>query len=386
MYGQSGYRDIRIDFFRGLALLTIFINHIPGNFYSKFTHQNFGFSDSAEIFVFLAGFVAALAYFPRFMQGQALPQSYRAVRRAGQIYMAHIVSVVAAIALFALAAEHFGNPALARQINIAPILDDPARGLLGVVLMSHQLGFFNILPMYVVFLVILPVIMLLARVDLRLALGASGALYLANALFGLNMPQYPTGGSWFFNPIAWQFLFTLGFVAGALARQGTPVPFHRTIFWAAAGFLALSLFWRIAGFHLPAAYVPWPEALFGFSKTHEALFRLVHVLALIYVFVYSPLGALARRIPADNIVAVVGRHSLPIFCAGSLLSMTGFVLRTQNGGSFVIDTVVTAAGIAVMVGLARIMEWNRTAGQRKTRPAQSASVSENGLKPLPRNV
>lgn len=44
-----------IDFWRGFALVTIFINHIPGNFYERFTHRNIGVSDSAELFVFLAG-------------------------------------------------------------------------------------------------------------------------------------------------------------------------------------------------------------------------------------------------------------------------------------------------------------------------------------------
>ena len=47
-------RDYRIDFFRGLALISIFVNHIPGNFYSNFTHRNFGLSDAAELFVLLA--------------------------------------------------------------------------------------------------------------------------------------------------------------------------------------------------------------------------------------------------------------------------------------------------------------------------------------------
>lgn len=44
-----------IDFWRGFALVTIFINHIPGNYYSRFTHGNISDSDSADLFVFLAG-------------------------------------------------------------------------------------------------------------------------------------------------------------------------------------------------------------------------------------------------------------------------------------------------------------------------------------------
>jgi len=59
-------RDHRVDFLRGMALAIIFINHVPGNFYEKLTPKNFGFSDAAEIFVILAGFASAYAYFSRF--------------------------------------------------------------------------------------------------------------------------------------------------------------------------------------------------------------------------------------------------------------------------------------------------------------------------------
>jgi hypothetical protein len=44
-----------IDFWRGFALVTIFLNHIPGLYYSQFTHANISISDSADLFVFLAG-------------------------------------------------------------------------------------------------------------------------------------------------------------------------------------------------------------------------------------------------------------------------------------------------------------------------------------------
>src|SRR5262245_62216950 len=55
-------RDARIDFFRGLALIFIFIDHIPGNAFANVTLTNFGFADAAEIFVLLAGYAAFLAY------------------------------------------------------------------------------------------------------------------------------------------------------------------------------------------------------------------------------------------------------------------------------------------------------------------------------------
>src|SRR5260370_7397215 len=59
-----------IDFWRGLALLMIFIDHVPENVFQHVTQKNFGFSDAAELFVFLSGVSVALAYGTRFFEGE----------------------------------------------------------------------------------------------------------------------------------------------------------------------------------------------------------------------------------------------------------------------------------------------------------------------------
>ena len=50
-----------IDFWRGLALVTIFINHVPGNTFERYTYSQYGISDAAELFVFLAGWSIGIA-------------------------------------------------------------------------------------------------------------------------------------------------------------------------------------------------------------------------------------------------------------------------------------------------------------------------------------
>ena len=82
MQAKRSPRDLRIDFFRGLALVMIFVNHVPGNVFETLTSRNFGFSDATEIFVFLAGYAAALDYSRNFGEqgfaagaGRVLPGS-----------------------------------------------------------------------------------------------------------------------------------------------------------------------------------------------------------------------------------------------------------------------------------------------------------------------
>jgi hypothetical protein len=42
-------RDPRIDVLRGFALLTIFVDHVPGNILGMLTLRNFGFADAADL-------------------------------------------------------------------------------------------------------------------------------------------------------------------------------------------------------------------------------------------------------------------------------------------------------------------------------------------------
>ena len=103
----SSTRDTRIDVFRALALLTIFMNHVPGTAFEHLTHKNFGFSDSAEAFVLISGIAVGLAYGPKFQPGNRLLVTLKAWRRAGVLYVAHIMTTVATLAIFSAAAIHF---------------------------------------------------------------------------------------------------------------------------------------------------------------------------------------------------------------------------------------------------------------------------------------
>ncbi|HEX5454837.1 MAG TPA: OpgC domain-containing protein, partial [Stellaceae bacterium] len=62
MPASNSQRDLRLDFFRGLALIFIFVDHVPANFLSYFTLHSTAFFDAAEVFIFISGFTAALVY------------------------------------------------------------------------------------------------------------------------------------------------------------------------------------------------------------------------------------------------------------------------------------------------------------------------------------
>src|SRR5260370_28771184 len=83
-------RDLRLDLFRGLALWLIFLDHIPSNAVSWITIRNYGFSDAAEMFVFVSRYTAALLYGRAMCARGFFIATARILRRAWQIYAAHI--------------------------------------------------------------------------------------------------------------------------------------------------------------------------------------------------------------------------------------------------------------------------------------------------------
>src|SRR5690606_32856803 len=93
-------RDTRIDVIRALALITIFVNHVPGNPFEALTSKNFGFSDAAEAFVLISGVSAGLAYGLKFRPGARLATTLKMWRRVGVLYIAQLGTTMATLAIF----------------------------------------------------------------------------------------------------------------------------------------------------------------------------------------------------------------------------------------------------------------------------------------------
>ena len=347
-----------VDFWRGYALVTIFINHIPGVYYERLTHRNVSISDSAELFVFLAGW--SLGYLVG--GGDAPKSSVRLVVRLGgrafQIYAAHILISSVAIAILATAAYLLDNPLILEWHNAAAVFFDPALAHIGLVLLTHQLGYFDILPLYVVLMVMAPLIALTYRFARPLLLPLSLTLYLATLVVPLTVPTWPVPGQWFFNPLAWQAIFVLGFALSRDDGLGGFVHRHirviRVVSLPIVVGAALVTWFNL----LPdPTTLPEPRLLFMNGKTFLTPVRFLQFLALAAVL-SAAYPFIARAVPwLVDFLSILGRNSLNVFCIGSLLSLTGQVIRYLYLGSFGVDTAFVAVGIGLLWLTAWVSEW-----------------------------
>jgi hypothetical protein len=348
-----------VDFWRGVALITIFVNHIPGNVFQDYTYSQYGISDAAELFVFLAGWSIGIA--TRGRDGVPEPAGRTVLRllsRMVEVYRAQLVITAIALAMLAGAALYLDNPLLVEWHNAGPIFSDPIQATVGWVTLLHQLGFFNILPLYVVLLGLAPAFVLLARVHLGLALGISVLLYAVSLVFEINIPSWPVEGHWFFNPLCWQLLLVLGFAAHEW-RRGS----ERFLVWRRRlmplGVVIVLVGAVLSWFNLrpdPLA-VPEPRLLFIFDKSYLSPARLVHFLGVLLAFqaVFGLIQPRTRWLTRQ--LAALGRNSLAVFSVGSVASLGAQLIRFWTGGGIATDVLVVGCGLACLSFTAWFVEW-----------------------------
>ncbi|MGL4960162.1 MAG: OpgC family protein [Inquilinus sp.] len=390
MTAQKPARDIRIDFFRGLALIIIFINHTPGNIVGMFTPRMYGLSDAAEIFIFLAGLSSAMAFGRSFGRAGFLAGLGRVALRVWQLYRAHLGMFIVICAIIVVANRMFGEPNYISRLGIDRFFQDPGGSLVDLLSLHYVPNYFDILPLYMLLLAAIPAMVLLARISPALVVATSAVLYVGAIVGDWNLiADSTTGRGWFFNPFAWQTLFVAGYGYGAgwfevpqAARGRITVALVYLVFCAA---LALSLVRLDGGLFAGMRDILEPMA----RKTDVGPLRLLHFFALAYV-VMSLLRAAPGLITPRGAepVAVMGRHSLSVFLLGMALSFVGGIVFDQAGQGLLPHLAVNLGGIALLWAWARGAAWFNGQPWRRGRdlpakPAPAFRIRPARTAPMP---
>jgi len=359
--GGAKQRDLRLDFFRGVSLVFIFLNHIPDNVVSWISNRNYGFSDATEVFVFISGYSVFVAYSGTMQQQGFVVGLARIWRRVWQIYTAHIFLFIIFVAQIAWLATRY-NDALAEEMNIGPLFEAPQILMLQALMLKFKPVNMDVLPMYIALMAAFPPVMWALLRWPATVLAASFLLWLAVQFTHWNLSAYPHGG-WFFNPLAWQWLFVLGAWC-AMRRHAAPwrrlLPV-RAVTAAVVLYLLFSFLIVLTWLHQPwAGYVPrWlGRLLYPIDKTEMDIWRLLHFFAqawLVILLVRPDAGFLSWR--AARPLVLCGQHSLHVFCAGIFLSFAAHFILSEIFRGLLAQVAVSLLGIALMVGLAWLLAW-----------------------------
>ncbi|MCK1316596.1 OpgC domain-containing protein [Bradyrhizobium sp. 23] len=345
-------RDPRLDLFRGLANWAIFLDHTPHEILSWLTVRNYGFSDAADLFVFISGYTAALVFLRILREKGYGAAAARILKRVFQLYAAHLGVLLVYVCAILWVSYVSGDPDDVYQFNVAAFTEAPLRAVGHALLLTYKPVNLDVLPLYIALLAaFIPGMWLLAR-NPSLALALSLGLYLASRSFGWNLPGV-AAGVWFFNPFTWQFLFFLGaWVGFGAARPFESILRSDVVFWIALGVLGLTLAIALrAQFGVLPAWIPNPFD--PAHKTNLAPSRIVHFVALALVAnnLLRPDSSVLRWRALAPMIAC-GKRSLPVFCSGVVLSFCAHSLIELGSNALWVQLTVGLAGLALMTTVA----------------------------------
>ncbi|MBT3143686.1 OpgC domain-containing protein [Phaeobacter gallaeciensis] len=372
-------RDPRLDFYRGIAMFIILIAHIPNDPWARWIPARFGFSDATEIFVFCSGMASAIAFGGAYLKRGWWMGTARVSYRIWQVYWAHIaLFFFVATSMAALDLSGAFDKSYVSSLNLQHFFNDPMPQMLGLFTLTYVPNYFDILPMYLVVLALMPLFLGLYTVGFWAVALASVSIWAVAQTGVLALPAEPwSQRQWFFNPFGWQLLFFTGF---AFMRGWIPAPpVSKTLMWIAALFLVLSapfgswkvFLWVDAWNTDVASEVRkvWPLTAELREKTDFGLFRYMHFLALAYLgwviagekgerLVATGTGWLAQIWQVTlTLITKVGQQSLAVFVFSMAAARLIGVALDQSGRTMGTVLVANLIGFAMIIGVAYLAAW-----------------------------
>lgn len=352
-----------------LVLMTL--THVPSKFSSP-AGQPFGYVSAAEGFVLLSAFMAGLVYSKKLDQAGSSGMRFAFAMRVLKIYLAQAALLVFLFSAVASIGVATGQPAITNMVGW--YLEQPLVALGAALLLVYNPPLLDILPMYIVFMLASPALLLVGRRrhGWTILLAASTALWLAAqwdlrgllhgwfvGATGFPVPNAAIGA---FDILAWQLLWVLGLWIGATyAQTRRPPAFPGWIVALAAAYALVAFVWRHAVGQVPfgddwVLNMVWDKWVLGPLRVLDLFALLVLVVRFRDTF---------ARLPRLRVLETLGTASLPVFCAHLVVALLALALfgEPTPARSWWFDTGLMAAAFAILYGVARVSEaMDRYAG------------------------
>jgi hypothetical protein len=310
-----------VDSLRGVLLVVMTINHLPGP-HRDYTFDTVGYFTVAEGFVFISGLIAGLhGYDVLLTRGEAAMRSVF-YRRARTLYFSQLILLALLFGVGeALAAinGNAANPLLADYVaswsnSLHPLFIAPFSAAGAALLLLYQPPLFDVLPMYCIFLFFTPFYLCWIQKGRGVWLLLCGFIFwliaqghVTKSLL-LGFPADWSIHDFVFDPLAWQLLFVGGVVlGGSVVKNGWTWRPSNAVLVLALAVVTVFVYVR----HVPAT-MDWKIFLGQVSyRGTLAPLRLASCAAI-----FACVGVWARRFPGwftwEPLVRL-GRNSLYIF-------------------------------------------------------------------------
>lgn len=383
-------RDLRLDFFRGLGMFIIFIAHVPDNAWTLWIPARFGASDATEIFVFCSGMASAIAFGSIFRERSFALGAARTAYRIWQVYWAHIALFMVTVALLVFFDQLRGDDFYVNRLFVIPFLEETPQHILALMTLNYVPNYFDILPMYLVLLAMMPFVAWLGIRNRWLAFAVIGTVWL---LAQFDILQFSAEvrpdveREWFFNPFGWQLIFFIGF--SFMMGWIKPPPARPWLIALAVAVLIFNLVfgsrwgWQDHQWIYDFRDATWPL----FEKTDQGLYRTTHFLAIAYL-AYLAGGEGGRRLAGAGawgrfvmIVRKVGQQSLAVFLASMVLAQVAGALMDVMGRNYLTVPLVNLAGFVILTGVAytvayfKSQPWRKPPAGHKPSPAAAPQAA-----------
>jgi hypothetical protein len=367
-------RVIELDFFRGIALLIIFWDHLHW-FVKVGAPFRYGFSDAAAVFIFLSGYVSGLVYSKVYYSHGFRVVMFKAVRRSLQIYSAHIIAF-AVLFLTAVLTPASTDPLHA---FLYQFLDNPVNLFFKLISLRYFPQLFDILPLYVVLILLVPFVLVLLKKNWLLVPVASFILYSGSQFYSwLNIQTlFP---DWTLNPFSWFFLFTSAITIAVKRNEGKfNIPVHPLLVFIVCCFLAyaisdLTLVNRLLQFlgvvtEKTEFLFPSPFPLTG--KTLLEPVSLLHFLCVAYiVYLFIPKLSSYFNSRFAKPIVLCGQHSLSLFSTGIVITyvFSYLIIYFRLPAAYYFVLALTGWGVTLILAVYLTYRKNRI----KIKTVQSA--------------
>jgi hypothetical protein len=374
-------RRLELDAARGLMLVWITLTHLP-TFASKYVNQPFGFVSAAEGFIFLSALFTGRIYFRMAQHDGYRVMTGRLWMRTLRLYGYHALLLAFAFLVAVPMAARGNRPGLHNLLNFY-FIAGAKQAITEAALLIYRPPLLDILPMYIIFLMLTSVALLLSRrIGWGPILGCAFVVWLC-AQFGFRYAEHtfmsrfiptriPLNEMGSFDLWAWQLLWIAGVWFGVRWAEAN-LPVEK---WASRAVIPAALIVSAAleMRHAISQGMELGRYEFLFDKWHLGPVRLVNFAAVAALLIFSQ--TFLKRLAIRPLV-IMGQSSLQVFCVHVLFC---FGALTLLGNASMLSVkrqiAVIVATFATMLLTAKIFSKSEAKHER-----QPVSVVQSVLGP-----